>query len=73
MKNKNVKAGEITLIPAGGRYVPAKVLYLSNYFKDLVLIGLYNITVEQIVIPEILPLDFAHLLYTSQQPILKRR
>jgi len=71
MKKRKVFVGEIALIPTGEMYVPCKVLYLSHYFKDVILLGIYGFRHDKADMPIDLPDGFAHLVYTSQVPILK--
>lgn len=73
MSKKTVQVGDIALIPVGNEFVPAKVLYLSSYFKNLILLGIYNKKQGSIEMPSVLSDEFVELLYTSQEPILKKR
>ena len=73
MKKKAVEIGEIVLIPAGAIYVPAKVLYRSNYYTDHILLGLLKQAVPAQHMPRELSVEIAQQVYTSQEPILKGR
>ena len=73
MKKKEVREGEIVMIAAGECYVAAKVLYLSKWFKDLILLGLYKEPLSDLAMPASLSSKFAQMVYTSQEPILKGR
>src|SRR5262249_49998523 len=50
-----------------------KVLYLSKYFKDLILLGIYDKKVNNLEAAMELPDKFLEAVYTSQRPILKDR
>jgi hypothetical protein len=71
--SKSVVVGDIVVIAAGTRFVPAKVLYVSVDFKDVILLGVYGTPQETVAMPPNLPADFADLLYTSRVPIIKGR
>lgn len=73
MKRHCVSVGEIVLIPVEHEFVPAKVLFLSDYFKDVILLGLYPMRISSLEMPSMLPDKFRHLVYTSQAIILKQR
>jgi hypothetical protein len=73
VKRRALDVGDIVLIPAGKVCVPAKVLYRSNYFKDLVLLGLYAVAARLGEVPSEPLSRPAVLVYTSQQPALKGR
>jgi hypothetical protein len=72
MYKKQVSVGDIALIPVRDFFVPAKVLYLSNYFKHVILLGIYKLKQSEKTMPSALPENFADLLYTSQEMILKK-
>jgi hypothetical protein len=73
MSKKNVDVGEIILIPVENEFVPAKVLYLSHRYKNVILIGIYNIRQTAKECPKTLPTGFGLMVYTSQDPVLKKR
>jgi hypothetical protein len=73
MSKKNVDVGEIILIPVENWFVPAKVLYLSHRYENVILLGIYNIRTPAEECPKTLPADFRVLVYTSQDPVLKKR
>jgi hypothetical protein len=73
MKRLKVTVGDIALVPTGdGRAIPAKVIYASSYFKDVILLALYrSVATEGEPIPTLE--SPALLIYTSQAPISKGR
>lgn len=74
MKKRDVKTGEIALIPLkDGDFISAKVLYLSAYFKDVILLALFPHKMSAERMPESLPNEPSLLLYTSQLSITKGR
>jgi hypothetical protein len=73
MKKKRVQIGDVVLIPAKDNYVPGKVVYVSKYFKNVILLGLYRKLIKGKIMPKTLPGAFFKLVYTSQEPILKGR
>ena len=74
MRKKNVEVGEVALIPLeGGGFIPGKVLYLSAYFKDVILLALFPQKLDAETMPASLPDRPSLLLYTSQLPITKGR
>ncbi|WP_137940096.1 hypothetical protein [Chitinivorax sp. B] len=68
---KNISVGMVIGIPVSGGSVVGKVLYVSEYFKDLILLGVCKILTERDVMPQILPDEFDLYLYTTQDPIRK--
>ena len=74
MSKKDVNPGEIALIPLeDGGFIPAKVFYLSAYFKDVILLALFPHKMTAKGMPEFLPHEPSVLLYTSQLPITEGR
>jgi len=74
MAKKDVEVGEIVLVPVdNGEYRLGKVLYLSQRYKDVILLALYNVTVAEATLPLSLPPEHSLLVYTSQVPIQKKR
>ena len=73
MSRKNVDIGEIILIPVVNGFVPAKVLYLSQRYENVILLGVFNFRTVVKERPQKLPEHFGIMLYTSQDPILKKR
>jgi hypothetical protein len=73
MMKKTVVIGEIVLIPVGNEFVPAKVLYLSHRYKNVILLGIYNFKTFVKECPKTLPSSFGLTVYTSQDPVLKKR
>lgn len=74
MKKKNVKVGEIALIPAGdGKFIPGKVLYLSKRYKDVVLLALSKKPITESNMPEDFLIDPSLCVYTSQVAIKNGR
>ena len=73
MSKKSVQVGDVALIPVRNAFVPAKVLFLSLYFKDVILLGIYNKKLSTKEMPRELPDEFVERVYTSQEPILKGR
>jgi hypothetical protein len=74
MKREKIAVGDVALVPTGiGRAIPAKVLYVSSYFKDVILLALYrSVVAHGTGLPEF-PDPPALLVYTSQTPILRGR
>ena len=74
-KKKNVSVGELALIPIGDdNFIPAKVLYLSRFYKDVVLLGLFALKQTGRDLHEaLLPSEPSLTVYTSQVPITKGR
>ncbi|WP_439854733.1 hypothetical protein [Pseudomonas yamanorum] len=73
MKNKKTTAGDIILIPVQQGFKPAKVLYVSERYKDTILLGIYKNSVPDLCLPSNLAETFELLLYTSKAPIQKQR
>jgi hypothetical protein len=73
MSKMNLEVGEIVLIPVEHAFVAAKILYISNRYKNVILLGIYNFTTCVKECPNNLPMDFGLMLYTSQDPIRKGR
>src|SRR5690242_7333527 len=73
MSRKNVDVGEIILIPVENEFVAAKVLYLSQRYKNVIMLGVYNLRTPVKECPKTLPVCFELLVYTSQEPVLKKR
>lgn len=74
MAKAKTTAGDLVLIPIqGGKFLPAKVLYRSDHYKNVILLGLYAVTTEKREVPPGMPPRVATTLYTSEEPILKKR
>lgn len=73
MKAKKTAVGDIVLIPLAEGFRPAKVLYVSQRYKDTILLGIYKTAVNGQQMPDELPDGFALLLYTSKASIQKQR
>ncbi|EPL07186.1 hypothetical protein [Pseudomonas sp. CF161] len=69
MKPGKTAVGDIVLIPLAQGFRPAKVLYVSQRYKDTLLLGLYATTVNSVHMPADLPDGFGLTLYTSKAPI----
>ena len=68
----SLKPGDVILIPAAHHFGLAKVIYCSEYFKDVVLIRLFKTAYSDSNI-EVLPSAGAEadLYYTSADPVRK--
>ncbi|MCU7251614.1 hypothetical protein [Pseudomonas koreensis] len=73
MKLKKTTVGDIVLIPVDKGFKPAKVLYVSDRYKDTILLGIYKNLITEQKLPEALPDTFGLLLYTSKVPIQRQR
>ncbi|WP_146249910.1 MULTISPECIES: hypothetical protein [unclassified Pseudomonas] len=73
MSSQKTTVGDIVLIPITEGFRPAKVLYVSQRYKDTILLGLYATCVSAQQLPEPLADTFALLLYTSRAPVQKQR
>lgn len=73
MITKKTAVGDIVLISLEQGFRPAKVLYVSQRYKDTILIGIYKAVVDALEFPNHLSDDFELLLYTSKVPIQKKR
>ncbi len=73
MTSKKTVVGDIILIPIESSFKPAKVLYVSKYYKDVILLGIYKNSVSSQEMPADLPDEFEVLLYTSKAPIQRKR
>lgn len=73
MSKKNVDIGEIILIPVENEFVPAKVLYLSQRYKNVIMLGIYALRTSVKECPKTLPVSFGLMVFTSQDPVLKKR
>ncbi|WP_409285181.1 hypothetical protein [Pseudomonas protegens] len=73
MSSQKTTVGDIVLIPITQGFRPAKVLYVSQRYKDTILLGLYATCVSAQQLPEPLADTFALLLYTSKAPVQKQR
>ncbi|WP_025130696.1 hypothetical protein [Pseudomonas sp. PH1b] len=73
MSTRQTTAGDILLIPISEGFRPAKVLYVSQRYKDTILLGLYatRVTIQQL--PNELADSFALRLYTSKAPVQRQR
>ena len=70
MRRKAVCPGDIAMIPIGkDRFVPARVVYLSMYFKDIVLLELYLPVQHAACLPDVVLNKPQLLVYTSQESI----
>jgi hypothetical protein len=68
----NLTPGDVIAIPVAGQFGLAKVIYCSEYFKDVVLIRLFKVTYPSLDV-EVVP-DFnsdADLYYTGADPVRK--
>jgi len=64
------KVGDLIAIPSGGRFGIAKVLFCSEYFAQVVLLGLFRRTFEVVESPDIAALKGSmDLYYTGSSPI----
>ncbi|MFJ2710770.1 hypothetical protein ACIOZM_07735 [Pseudomonas sp. NPDC087346] len=61
------------LIPLTEGFKPAKVLYVSERYKNTILLGIYKNSIETQQMPDNLHDTFELLLYTSKVPIQKQR
>ncbi|MGC5704037.1 hypothetical protein J4P02_27930 [Pseudomonas sp. NFXW11] len=73
MSTRPTIAGDIVLIPISEGFRPAKVLYVSQRYKDTILLGLYASSVTTRQLPDALADTFALRLYTSKAPVHKQR
>ncbi|QBF26851.1 hypothetical protein EXN22_14540 [Pseudomonas tructae] len=73
MKTQKTCVGDIVLIPIPEGYKPAKVLYVSQRYKDVILLGVYKDSVSAREMPSGLPGDFELLVYTSKVPVKRQR
>ncbi|WP_421546902.1 hypothetical protein [Pseudomonas sp. QD4] len=73
MKPGKTAVGDIVLIPLVQGFRPAKVLYVSQRYKDTILLGLYATTLSAAQMPADLPDGFGLTLYTSKAPIRAQR
>ena len=71
MKKKKCLVGDIVVIPVEGAFIPAKVLYVSNEYRNVILLGVYGVKQPQPEMPDALPNGFLIQLYTTQIPIQK--
>lgn len=72
IKKTGAEVGSIYAIPGGGKYAFAKVIYLSNYFKNLMLIRFFEKSFSAAEMP-VEPLDSLpnHGIYTGTDSIKK--
>lgn len=64
------KAGDLIAIPSAGRFGVAKVLFCSQYFSQVILIGLFRSTFEELnSIDAALLTEPMDLYYTGSDPI----
>lgn len=71
---KSISVGEVALIPVGGEeFVPAKVLYISKYYKNVILLALYGKTITGCKMPKDIPVEATMLVYTTQVAIKSER
>lgn len=68
----NVKEGDIYVLSSKSKNALAKVIYTSNYFKDVILIKLYLSPVEADKVPSnyLVDSDFK-LIYTGKDSVKK--
>ena len=67
-----LKPGDVILIPATDHFGLAKVIYCSEYFKDVVLIRLFKVVYSDANIEALPNADSeADLYYTSADPVRK--
>jgi hypothetical protein len=68
----SLKPGDVILIPAADHFGLAKVIYCSEYFKDVVLIRLFKVVYSSANIEALPNADAeADLYYTSADPVRK--
>jgi hypothetical protein len=73
MSKKDVKPGDVVLIPLRGKYGVGKVLYVSKRYRDVILLGIYRKAVSEESMPTSLPDVMPALVYTSQVAVQQRR
>ncbi|MEE5129816.1 hypothetical protein V2J82_05125 [Pseudomonas alliivorans] len=73
MKNKKTTVGDVVLIPVKDGFKAAKILYVSDRYKDTILLGIFKGLLSEKKMPEQLPESIDLLLYTSKVPIQKQR
>ncbi len=68
----NVNEGDIYVLSSKGKNALAKVIYTSNYFKDVILIKLYLSSIEADKVPSnyLVDSDFK-LIYTGKDSVKK--
>ena len=72
--SKKVRPGDIALVPlAAGKFAVGKVLYRSQYFKGVILFGIYSKAVTERTMPPELGHAIGLLVYTSQRAIQQDR
>lgn len=74
MANKRAKLGDIIVIPLADKvYALGKVLFLSKIFKQVMLVGVYDLILEDMEMPQTLPKNFKRLIYTGTGGVSKGR
>ena len=73
MARSRTEAGDIVLIPLERGYGMAKVLFLSERYKHVALLGVYRMWFESTSLPATLPQEFALLHYADCRPITDGR
>lgn len=73
MMSKKTMAGDIIFIPLERGFKPAKILYVSQRYKDTILLGVYKNSIANLRLPSDLTDNFELLIYTSKIPIQKKR
>jgi len=66
MKNPKPTAGDLYVIPGGDRFAIGKIIYVSQYFKNVILVRLFSTTcnaIEESELPS--PLSESSLIYTG--------
>jgi Immunity protein 26 len=74
VRKNYIKLGDIILIPINGEQCAvAKIIYLSKYFKDLILLSVYPLFVKTLTKSMELPPSINNelLIYTGNQKIKK--
>jgi hypothetical protein len=74
LNSQRVMPGDLVAIPAGeGRQALAKVLYVSERYKDVILLGVSAEDASETRAEEISWLSYGLLIYASQVPIRRGR
>ena len=69
-----VAAGDLIAIPVECGFVPAKVLFVSSYFKDVVLLSIASRRVSNVVeVEQAAPVEHDRLHYTRAAPFRNGR
>jgi hypothetical protein len=71
---KHVQPGDVVLIPLdSAKFAIGKVLYLSQYFKGVILLGIYPQAIFEKTMPALLPEPMSLFVYTSKKAIQQDR